>query len=235
MRTDPKIGLKQSYVDAQIAAGAHNVEQAPLTRTVGQIVAGNTLTLFNLINVVIAAFIITTGSYSNLLFLGVAIVNTAIGTFQEIRAKHQLDSLTIISAPQATVVRDGHVTTIPADQLVVGDALQLHRGDQVPVDGVVLTHGGLEVDESALTGEPNNIVKQPDDAVLSGSFIVAGSATVMVTKVAGDTFAARLAATAKAERPNKDSSSQLLNTINRIIKVLTYVLIPLGLASSPSR
>lgn len=230
MRTDPHTGLKQSYVDAQIAAGAHNVEQAPLTRTVGQIIAGNTFTLFNLVNVVIAAFIITTGSYSNLLFLGVAIFNTAIGTFQEIRSKHQLDSLTIVSAPQATVVRDGHTTTISAENLVVGDALQLRRGAQIPVDGVVLTNGNLEVDESALTGEANSITKRPDDAVLSGSFVVAGNATVMVTKVAGDTFAARLAKEAKAEQTDKDKNSKLLATINRIIKVLTYVLIPLGIA-----
>nr|WP_241864951.1 HAD-IC family P-type ATPase [Lacticaseibacillus kribbianus] len=219
--------MTQAQVAAQVAAGAHNLPLRPLTRSVGTIVAQNTLTLFNLVNVVLAAFIFTTGSYKNLLFLGVAIVNTAIGTFQEIRSKRRIDRLSILAETPVTVRRDGRDQQIRQEDLVIGDLLLLRRGAQVPVDGQVVQTAGIEADESPLTGESRPIAKTPGDPLLSGSFIVAGQAVAQVTAVGADTFAAKLALEAKAE---KRSQSQLLDTINRIIRVLTYVLIPLGVA-----
>ncbi|WP_155287047.1 cation-translocating P-type ATPase [Lacticaseibacillus zhaodongensis] len=227
MATNPKTGLSKQEVHQQIAAGKQNNEQQELTRSVKSIVAGNTLTLFNLVNLVIAALIITTGSYNNLLFLGVAIVNTAIGTFQEIRAKHQVDSMTILNQEKVHVRRDGQEQEIAQSELVVGDILLLHRGSQVPVDGVATSATPMEIDESPLTGEPNAIAKSSGDKLYSGSFVVAGSGSMEVRKVGSETFASKLALEAKAE---KASGSQLLATINRIIRVLTFVLIPLGIA-----
>ena len=224
---DPTTGLSQADVAAKIAAGEHNEPLKPLTRSIGQIIAGNTFTLFNAVNLALGALIFTTGSYRNLLFLGVAIINTAIGTFQEIRAKRQIDHLSILAATPVTVRRAGHDQQIPQEGIVRDDILQLRRGDQVPVDGEVVAGPGLEADESPLTGEANAIAKPIGSTVLSGSFIVAGSASVHVTKIGSETFAAGLALEAKAE---KAAPSQLLNTINRIIQVLTWVLIPLGLA-----
>lgn len=225
--TNPKIGLSSAQVRKQIAAGKQNNGEQPLTRSVKSIVMGNTLTLFNLVNLVIAGLIITTGSYKNLLFLGVAIVNTAIGTFQEIRAKHQVDSMTILNREKVRVLRDGAVQQITQTELVVGDILLLRRGSQVPVDGVTTTDTPLEVDESPLTGEPNAITKVSGDKLFSGSFVVAGTGSMEVQKVGNETFASKLALEAKAEKTN---GSKLLATINRIIRVLTYVLIPLGVA-----
>lgn len=212
---------------AQVASRKPNTAQKPLSASVSTIIVQNTLTLFNLVNVALGALIFTTGSYTNLLFLGVAIINTAIGTFQQLRAKKKIDAMRILASTPVTVRRDGVDVQIPQDEIVEGDLLLLHRGDQVPVDGVVAETAGIEADESPLTGESDPIAKRPGDQLLSGSFIVAGTAAMTVTAVAGDTFAAKLAAEAKE---GDDTKSQLLGTINRIIKVLTYVLIPLGIA-----
>lgn len=224
---DPKRGLDSTAVAKKIAAGAHNSPMKPLTRSVSQIIRGNTLTLFNFVNLALGALIITTGSFKNLLFLGVAIVNTAIGSFQEIRSKRKIDKLSILASAKTRVRRDGKETQIDQDQIVEDDIVLLHRGDQIPVDGTIVETSGLEVDESPLTGESQPITKVVGDSLLSGSFIVAGQAAMQVTAIGDHTFAAKLALAAKTEKP---SNSQLLGTINRIIKILTYVLIPLGVA-----
>ncbi|WP_461214954.1 HAD-IC family P-type ATPase [Lacticaseibacillus sp. GG6-2] len=221
--TDPRSGLDE----AAVQAAERNTALAPLTASVGQIIAQNTLTLFNFVNLALGALIVTTGSYKNLLFLGVAIINTAIGTFQEIRAKKKLDAMQILAATPVTVRRGGKEQQIDQADLVVGDILLLHRGDQIPVDGFVCQTAGVEVDESPLTGESDPIAKQTSDKLLSGSFIVAGNAVMQVTAVGAKTFAAKLSLEAKQ---GSETRSQLLATINRIIRVLTYVLIPLGVA-----
>lgn len=220
-------GLSDAQVQAKMAAGEHNLPPKPLTRSVKQIIQQNTLTLFNLVNVVLGVLIITTGSYKNLLFLGVAIINTAIGTIQEIRAKRQIDKMSILAATQVNAWRAGQLVAIDQDQIVLGDVLQFARGDQLPVDGKVLATNGGEVDESPLTGEAKPVQKRAGDQLLSGSYLVAGQVVMQVTAVGEATFAAKLAMEAKSEKAHP---SQLLTTINRIIKVLTYVLIPLGIA-----
>lgn len=124
-----------------------------MTRSPSAIIKRNTLTLFNFVNLALGVLIATTGSYANLLFLFVAIINTAIGTFQELRAKRQLDKMTILAETPAQVMREGQLVAIPQEKLVLGDLIQLHRGDQIPVDGKVRQTAGVEVDESPLTGE----------------------------------------------------------------------------------
>ncbi len=196
-----------------------------MTRSPSAIIKRNTLTLFNFVNLALGVLIATTGSYANLLFLFVAIINTAIGTFQELRAKRQLDKMTILAETPAQVMREGQLVAIPQEKLVLGDLIQLHRGDQIPVDGKVRQTAGVEVDESPLTGEANAIDKRTGDALLSGSFIVAGQVLMQATAVGQATFAAKITDSAKTAR---HPQSQLLATINRIIQILTYVLIPLG-------
>ena len=222
----PDQGLSAQQVQQRFESGQHNLPLKPLTRSISQIIQVNTFTLFNLVNVVLGALIITTGSYKNLLFLGVAIINTAIGTIQEIQAKRQIDKMSILAAAHATVIRDGQQQKIDLEQLVMDDMVLLKRGDQIPVDGTVVATNGLESDESPLTGESRPITKKVGDPLLSGAFVVSGQATMRVTAVGKDTFAAKLSLEAKAE---KASQSQLLATINRIIRVLTYVLIPIGI------
>lgn len=220
-------GLTNEEVAKREQAGQVNTQPAALTPSIGQIVSGNTFTLFNFVNLALGVLIATTGSYKNLLFLFVAIINTAIGTFQEIRAKIQIDKMRILAETPAQVRRGGALHTIPQTAIVLGDLLVLKRGDQIPVDGVVRETSGVEVDESPLTGEANPISKQVDDPLYSGSFLVAGQVVMQATAVGATTFAAKLANEAKA---GPQTQSQLLATINRIIQVLTYVLIPLGAA-----
>ncbi len=159
-KISPDQGLSEEQVQQRIGAGQHNLPLKPLTRSISQIIKVNTFTLFNLVNVVLGALIITTGSYKNLLFLGVAIINTAIGTIQEIQAKHQIDKMSILAATRATVIRNGQVEKVELEQLVMDDMVILKRGDQIPVDGTVVATNGLESDESPLTGESRPIAKK---------------------------------------------------------------------------
>lgn len=221
------LGLTAAEVAQRVAAGQQNDPLPPLTRSVQQIFRDNLLTLFNLINVLLGGLVLFTGSYKNLLFLGVVVVNTGIGIFQEIRSKRQVDKLALLSEGKIKVLRDGQVAAYHQDAIVADDILELGRGDQLPVDGVIRETAGLEVDESQITGEATPISKQTGDDLVSGSVILGGRAVVQATTVGHGSFVKQLAHSAKQ---NRRSASQLLTIINRIIKVLTFAIIPLGAA-----
>ena len=154
-------GLTTKQVDQRLTAGLKNEPLPPLTRSVKQIFRDNLLTLFNCINVLLAGLVFLTGSYKNMLFLFVVIVNTAIGIFQEIRAKRQVDKLALLSATKVQVRRDGQTVAIGQDEIVQDDLLLVTRGEQIPVDGLVRATAGLEVDESQITGEADPVIKGP--------------------------------------------------------------------------
>ncbi|ERL64340.1 HAD-IC family P-type ATPase [Schleiferilactobacillus shenzhenensis] len=225
--TDLKTGLTTAQVQARLQAGERNTAPKPLTRSTGQILRGNLFTLFNIINVVLGVLIVSTGSYKNLLFLLVVVVNTVIGTFQEIRAKRQLDAVSLLAQRPSTVVRDGQIQPADQEALVLDDLIQLKRGDAVPVDGIVRATAGIEMDESSITGESRPIRKGVGDTVTSGSYLVGGNATIQVMAVGADSFVHQLAKEAKQEK--KNNSSELLRTINQIIRFITYALVPLGI------
>lgn len=222
----PEQGLSSAQVEHQIQSGHKNTGEQSLTRSVKDIFRANIFTLFNLINVVLGALVFYTGSYKNLLFLGIAIFNTMIGIIQEIRSKRQVDKMVLLAEGKATVIRDGQPAEIYPEDLVLGDVLVLNRGDQIPVDGTVMQSRGMEVDESPITGESRTISKAVNDKLTSGTYLIGGSGKMLVTKVGAQTFVNHIADEAKK---GGDTSSILINTINRIIKVLTYVIIPLGL------
>lgn len=219
-------GLSDAQVKQQIQANHKNTAEQSLTRSVKEIFRDNILTLFNLINVILGTLVFYTGSYKNLLFLGIAIFNTAIGIIQEIRSKRQVDKMVLLAEGKINVIRNSKPVPILPEDIVLGDVISLGRGDQIPVDGKVLASRGMEIDESPITGESETIVKQPGDRLTSGTFLVGGSGKMLVTKVGADTFVNHISNEAKK---GEDTSSILLNTINRIIKVLTYVIIPLGI------
>ncbi|GAA2967886.1 HAD-IC family P-type ATPase [Lentilactobacillus parakefiri] len=225
-KVDPEIGLSESQVQQLIKEGHQNTGEQSLTRSVSDILRDNTFTLFNLINVVLGALVFYTGSYKNLLFLGIAVFNTAIGIIQEIRSKRQVDKMVLLAEGKINVIRNGEEMQIHSDDLVLGDIIQLGRGDQIPVDGIAVRSRGIEVDESPITGESVTISKNIGDPLTSGTYLVGGSGKMQVTTVGADTFVNHLSNEAKQ---GEDTSSILLNTINRIIKVLTYVIIPLGI------
>ncbi|MDN6596516.1 MAG: HAD-IC family P-type ATPase [Lentilactobacillus parabuchneri] len=223
---NPDLGLPDAQVQAQIKSGHKNTAEQSLTRSVREILQDNIFTLFNLINVVLGGLVFYTGSYKNLLFLGIAFFNTAIGIIQEIRSKRQVDKMVLLAEGKINVVRNGEDVQLRPEDIVLGDIIQLGRGDQIPVDGEVVRSRGIEVDESPITGESSTISKAIGDPLTSGTYLIGGSGKMLVTKVGADTFVNHLSNEAKQ---GKDTSSILLNTINRIIKVLTYVIIPLGI------
>ncbi|MGZ9645690.1 cation-translocating P-type ATPase [Lactiplantibacillus pentosus] len=218
-------GLTSKEVDQRLTAGLKNEPLPPLTRSVKQIFRDNLLTLFNCINVLLAGLVLLTGSYKNMLFLFVVIVNTAIGIFQEIRAKRQVDKLSLLSATKVKVRRDGQTLAIAQDEIVQDDLLLVTRGEQLPVDGLVRETSGLEVDESQITGEADPVIKGAGDELISGSVILGGHGVVQATQVGHGSFIKQMARAAKQKRR---TPSQLLTIINRIIKILTFTIIPLG-------
>ena len=219
-------GLTSAQVQERVEKGLVNTAAARNTKTVGQIIASNIFTLFNLVNFIIFLLILATGKLANTLFMGVIITNTLIGIIQEIRAKRTIDKLAIISAVQACVIRDGAQRQIPVDQVVQDDVCVLAAGSQVSSDGEVLESHELEADESLLTGESEPQVKHPGDKLLSGSFIVAGKGTAKVLNVGQNNYAQQITAEAKRY---KRAHSQILTTLNRVIKFISIIIAPVGL------
>lgn len=220
------IGLSKKQVEQLHAEGKNNQEPEDLSRTTKQIILDNALTLFNFINLFLALAVFLAGYPKNALFFWIIIVNTSIGVFQEIHAKKVVDKLSIVNKSEATVLRDGQLFKINQEDIVLGDVLLLMLGNQVPSDGLVLHAEGLEVDESLLTGESDKIIKQIGDQVMSGSFITSGLGFVEIVAVGVDNFVSQLSKEAKTE---KKSTSELMRSLNVLIKGLTFAIIPIGL------
>ena len=219
-------GLSSQQAQALTAQGLSNHQTNATGKTAGQIVRSNVLTFFNLIFLIIAVLLCLVGSYRNLTFLPLVIGNTLIGIFQELRAKRVLDKMSLLHAPHAVVLRDGLEQAIPAEQLVLGDVIILSAGDQICADASVL-QGSIQVNEALLTGEADEIEKAPGDALLSGSFVVAGRCYARLDRVGDNSYIARLTREAKAI--SSDEQSEMIRSINRIVKWIGILLVPIGL------
>ena len=220
-------GLTSAEVAERVARGeVNNVPDAP-SRTVGEIFRANLFTKFNALIGSLFVIVMVSGAFRDGLFGGVIVANTLIGIVQELRAKRTLDQLTVVNAPKVTAVRNGELDHLAVNALVLGDVMDLLPGQQIVADSIVLTASNFEVDESLLTGEADPMVKQPGDELLSGSFVVAGNARAEVDKVGADAYAAKL-----AEEARKFSlvHSELRTAIDRIITLVTWVLVPTGIA-----
>jgi cation-transporting ATPase E len=216
-------GLTAAEVAERVGHGQVNdVPPAP-TRTVAQIVRANVLTRFNALLGGMLAIILIVGPAQDALFGFVLVANALIGIVQELRAKRTLDRLTVLTAPRARVVRDGHELEVAIGEVVLDDVLTLRAGDQVVVDGEVLDGAALEVDESLITGESDPVVKAPGDEVLSGSFVAAGSGAYRATKVGREAYAVRLAEEA---RRFTLTHSELRSAIDRILTIVTFAIVP---------
>ena len=220
-----EIGLTQVQVEERIAAGKVNIQPQSKTKTIGRIVKDNSLTLFNILNIILALMVIFVESFQNLLFINVVVINTLIGIVQEIKAKKTIDKLSLISRPHVTVLREGNPQEIVFEKIVLDDILILTAGKQIPADAQVVK-GELEVNESLLTGESDSIMKYEGDTLLSGSFVVSGQATVQVTEVGRDNYASKLVEAVKvAKKPN----SEIMKALAFIMKSISIVIVPLGL------
>ena len=220
-------GLSAAEVAERTAAGQVNDQGKQPTRTIGQILLANIATRFNAILGGLFVVIVIVGPVQDGLFGLVLVANSAIGIAQELRAKRTLDRLTVLNAPTATVLRDSLPAKVPAAAVVLDDLVDLEAGDQVVVDGTVVDSGGLEIDESLLSGEADPVSKLAGSDVLSGSFVVAGSGRMVATSVGQAAYAARLAEQARSYSPAR---SEIRDSINAVLRWISWLLIPVGAA-----
>ncbi|MFE9786662.1 cation-translocating P-type ATPase [Nocardia salmonicida] len=221
-------GLTAAQVDERRRDGRTNDVPARASRSVREIVRANVFTRINAILGVLFLLVLSTGSIIDGMFGLLIVANSAVGIIQEIRAKRTLDELAIVSQAKPTVRRDGLATQVAPGEVVLDDLIELGPGDQIVVDGEVEEAAALEIDESLLTGEADPIDKGIGAPVMSGSFVVSGSGAYRATKVGKDAYAAKL-----ADEASKFTlvHSELRSGIDKILKFITYLLIPAGLLS----
>ena len=226
INADFREGLSPDEVRLRQQNGLRNITPASNTKTERQIVKEKVFTFFNLIFIVLAAALILVGSFKNLMFLVVAVANTVIGIFQEIRAKRAVDKLTLVAAGTLRAVRSGERVAVRTDQLVRDDIVEFGAGDQICADAIV-RDGQVQVNESLLTGEADAIIKNPGDALKSGSFVISGRCRAQLTHVGADSYAAKLAA--EARRDVRSTQSEMMRSLTKLITVVGIALIPMGI------
>ncbi len=224
--TDVKKGLSAKEVEKLTLEGKVNVSVGKQSKTIGQIVAGNVFTYFNLIFAVFAVLLALVRSYNNMTFVPVIVSNMLIGIIQEIRAKKVLDKLTVVNAPKTSVIRDGQLHIIDSETLVKGDLCVFSAGNQLSADGI-LVDGFVRVNESLVTGESDEVVKNAGDILLSGSFVVSGECKAVLTNVGLDAYAAKLAIEAKAGR--KKQKTDMMESLDRLVKTIGVLIMPIGI------
>ena len=218
-------GLSADEVKERIQAGKVNASSTVKTKSIKSIFRDNILTVFNGINILLFITLLLVGSYKNLLFIGVVLMNTVIGIVQEIRSKRSVDKLTILTQSKLSVRRGGETVQLSKDELVEDDIIMLSRGDQIPADCVLIS-GSCSMNESLLTGEADLIEKREGDELLSGSFIAAGGCVCRVMHVGADSYAARINNEAKYIKQN---DSQMLKSFKFIINLCTVAIFPIGI------
>lgn len=218
-------GLTSAEVNERINKGLVNQADTSTEKSTKEIILSNTLTYFNLIFLVITVLLCLVGSFRNLTFLPIVIGNMLIGIFQEIRAKKTLDKMNILNAPHAVVVRDGMEQQILSEELVQDDVIILSAGDQICADAIVID-GSIQVNESLLTGEADEVEKTSDSELLSGSFVVSGQCYARLVKVGNESYISKLTREAKAM--GSGEQSEMIRSINQIVKWVGIVIIPIG-------
>ena len=209
----------------EVTKAKKNISEIKPYKTTKEIIFSNIFTFFNAMNLVLAVFIATTLRFENMLFLGVITINTAIGIFQEVRSKNALEKLSLLGRSKYRVNRDNEIINIDSEEIVLGEYLHLNLGDQVPVDAEII-EGSIEVDESLLTGESDNIFKTINDKVMSGSNVVSGSCLVRAIAVGEDSYINKLA---KSTKEFKKYPSKLRDYMDKILKVISILLVPVAI------
>ncbi|MCP1102882.1 cation-transporting ATPase E [Aequitasia blattaphilus] len=223
---DTSVGLCYEEVQVRKENGWENTSVEPPSPTTKEIIKSNTFTYFNLIFLVLAILLILVGSFRNLTFLPIIITNTLIGIIQELKAKKTLDELSMLNAPTTTVIREGERKKIPSEQLVIDEIVVFQAGNQISADGKVV-EGEVQVNESLLTGEADEIVKKPGDKLLSGSFVTSGECKGILENVGRDSYISKLTLEAKAMP--KGEQSEMMRSLNKLLKIVGILIIPIGL------
>lgn len=222
---DKNIGLSKEQVNERIKDNLVNFNTNVKTKSAKEIILENTVTLFNIINTILAVAIILVGSYKNLGFLLIIVLNTVISTFQELHSKSVIDKLSVVSASKVKVLRDKEEYGVNLDEVVLDDIIILELGNQVITDAIIVD-GVVEVDESFITGESDTLIKKEGDMLLSGSFIVSGNAKAKVEHIGYDNYTAKISSDTKYIKP---ISSEIMRSLNKIVKTISVIIVPLGI------
>ncbi len=220
-----KQGLSSEEANNRIVHHYNNENNIKTTKTGWQIIRDNIFTFFNILYIIITVILCITNSWANLTFVPIILLNIIISIVQEFKAKKIVEKLSLVSAPKATVIRDGKVIEILTTDVVIDDIIKYSTGNQIITDSIV-KDGFVEVNEAMITGEPDAILKQEGDMVYSGSFVVSGTCYAQVENVGKDNYIEKLAIEAKKQKGNK---SELLRTLNWIIKIIGFIIIPLAI------
>ena len=222
----PDTGLTSEQAEKRRELGFDNRPPQPPSKSVREIVADNVFTYFNFIFLILAGLIIYAGTYRDLSFMPIIIANTLIGIVQELRSKRVLDKLSVMNAPVTKVIRDGNEKVIPSKDAVLDDVAVFSAGDQISADAIII-EGNVSVNESLLTGESDEIFKSSGDSLMSGSFIVSGSCKARLERVGEDSYISRL--TIQAKKTRKGEQSEMIRSLNKIVKIAGIIIIPIGL------
>ena len=222
-------GLSEEIVNQRKENGFVNVSKSPTNKTYFQIVIGNIFTFFNILMFAIAALLLLLVGpkvVTNLMFLGIILCNLLIGTIQECKSKHTIEKLRLLNDSKSKVRRNGQDVEVHPTEIVLDDVVVLAPGDQIPVDGIILDTDIIEVNESLLTGESVPVKKTKGDTLYAGSFVVSGNNYILADKIGNDTYIQSIESKAKA---SKQPKSRLMIAINKIIKTMAFIAIPLAL------
>ena len=226
IETTADTGLTQAQVKERMEKGWSNAPVDSPSKTTKEIIISNVFTYFNLIFLVIAVLLLLVGAFRDLTFLPVIICNTLIGIIQEIRSKKVLDKLSVLNAPKATVVREGKLQTIPAEKAVLDEVVKFQAGNQICADATVID-GEVQVNESLLTGESDEITKKPGDTLMSGSFVVSGSCLGRLEQVGADSYISKLTLEAKATKEGEQS--EMIRSLDKLVQIVGFLIIPIGI------
>lgn len=219
-------GLSSEDVRKRQEKNLVNYDTSVPTKSIKKILFDNFFTIFNFLNLFLGIIVFMAGSFKNMIFLSVVIINTAISTIQEVHSKKVVDRLSVLASSKARVIRDGKRQEISINEIVIDDVLEFKTGSQIATDSIIL-NGTVQVNESFLTGEPDSIEKKEGDVLLSGSYIVSGNCTAKVIHIGEENYTAKISKDAKYV---KKVNSEIMTSLNKIIKFLTFAIIPIGIA-----
>ena len=219
-------GLSSEDVKKRQEKNLVNYDTSVPTKSIKKILFDNFFTIFNFLNLFLGIIVFMAGSFKNMIFLSVVIINTAISTIQEIHSKKVVDRLSVLASSKARVIRDGKRQEISINEIVIDDVLEFKTGSQIATDSIIL-NGTVQVNESFLTGEPDSIEKKEGDVLLSGSYIVSGNCAAKVIHIGEENYTAKISKDAKYV---KKVNSEIMTSLNKIIKFLTFAIIPIGIA-----
>ena len=219
-------GLSSEDVRKRQEKNLVNYDTSVPTKSIKKILFDNFFTIFNFLNLFLGIIVFMAGSFKNMIFLSVVIINTAISTIQGIHSKKVVDRLSVLASSKARVIRDGKRQEISINEIVIDDVLEFKTGSQIATDSIIL-NGTVQVNESFLTGEPDSIEKKEGDVLLSGSYIVSGNCAAKVIHIGEENYTAKISKDAKYV---KKVNSEIMTSLNKIIKFLTFAIIPIGIA-----